>query len=241
MKILICDDNFDFCKRLELFLAENLSPNIQFYTCQSREQLIKLLFAKNRFDLLLMDICLEQDNGIQLSKIILEQLPQTSVIFITGYPDLFYETVYLSVRPCGFLKKPVDKELLLSLIRQVIQERKKSANNWIYLKTRDGMRKVHISEIHYIESCKHTLIFHNYNEILESYGRLGDLSHVLPDYFFHCHKSFLVNARYIRNYNGTHFLLDDGTLIGISQTRRKTIRQKFFQYLDQQAAINFKQ
>lgn len=241
MKILICDDDINFSKKLELFLTEHLPQNIHLYTCQNGTELRKLLSEKERFDLLFMDICLKQEDGIQLSKTILEQFPWTSVIFITGYPDLFYETVYLSVRPCGFLKKPVNKELLLSLTRQVIQERRKNINHWLYLKTRDGMQKIHISEIHYIESRKHLLVFHNCNEILESYGQLGELSDKLPDHFFHCHKSFLVNAHYIHSYNGDHFLLDDGTLIGISQTRRKTIREKFFQYLDRQAGINFKQ
>lgn len=241
MKILICDDDLDFSKKLKSFLSENLPQNTHLYTCQNREQLMKLLSEKDQFDLLFMDICLKHDNGIQLSKFILEQFPWLSVIFITGYPDLFYEKIFLNIRPYGFLKKPVNKDLLLALTRQVIQERRQNSESWIYLKTRNGMRKVHITEIHYIESHKHLLIFHNHNEILESYGRLGDLSDMLPDYFFHCHKSFLVNAHYIRNYNGDHFLLDDGTLIGISQTRRKVIRQKFFQYLDQQAVINFKQ
>lgn len=234
MKILICDDDLNFAGNLEHFLSKKLPEGIQLYTCRDRNQLMDLLSEEAAFDLLLMDICLEQDNGIQLSKTILEQFPSTSVIFITGYPDLFYESVYLTVRPCGFIKKPVNQDLLLSLIRQIIQEKKENARDWILLKAKNGMKKISASKIRYVESQKHVLFIHSGAEILESYGRLSDIAAVLPDYFLHCHKSFLVNADYIHSYEGDHFLLDDGTHIGISQARRKEIRQKFFHYLDQQ-------
>lgn len=234
MKILICDDDADFTVKLGQFLKEKLPRGIRLYTCQNREQLLELLSEEEGFDLLLMDICLEQDNGIQLSKKILEQFPQTSVIFITGYPDLFYETVYLTVRPCGFIKKPVKEDLLLTLIRQVMQEKEENTCDWILLKTKSSLEKISISRIRYIESQKHVFLVHCDDKILESYGRLSDMSAVLPDYFFQCHKSFLVNAHYIQSYEGDHFVLDDGTWIRISQTRRKEIRQKFFRYLDRQ-------
>lgn len=240
MKILICDDDQAFAERLESFLAAKLPSDVRFYLCRNREQLMDLLSEKEEYDLLLMDICLEKEDGIRLARTVLEQAPWISVIFITGYPDLFYETVYLTVRPWGFVRKPVNKELLLTLIKQMIQEREKNMNDWICLKTRDGVRKVSVSEVRYIESHKHMLFFHGISGVLESYGKLGDLSAVLPDYFFHCHKSFLVNGHYIRSYQGDRFLLDDGTVIGISQARRKEIRKKFFRYLDQKPVFHGK-
>lgn len=238
MKILICDDDLHFAVELKKFLCEELPADIQFCLCRNRDELTELLPAAEGFDLLLMDICLEQDSGILLSKKILEQFPGTSVIFITGYPDLFYENVYLSVRPCGFVKKPVNRELLLALVRQVIREKQDKRRSWIYLRTGEGIRKIIPSEIRYIESQKHVLWLHNEKETLKSYGKIKDISALLPDCFLQCHKSFLVNADYIRNYMGDHFVLDDGTHIGISQMRRKSIREQFFRYLDQQPVVH---
>lgn len=237
MKILICDDDYHFAEELKKYLLVELPADAQLYLCSDREELTGLLSAVKGIDLLLMDICLEQDDGILLSKKILEQFPEISVIFITGYPELFYETVYLSVRPCGFVKKPVNRGLLLSLVRQVIQEKQKENRDWIYLRTQGSVRKILPFSIRYIESQKHILHVHNDKEILESYGRIKDIFDLLPDYFFHCHKSFLVNAHYIQNYVGDHFVLDDGTHISISQTRRKMVRQQFFQYLDRQPML----
>lgn len=234
MKILVCDDDADFLQQLMCFLRTHLPSDIQLYDCRDREELMELLSEEEGFDLLLMDICLEKDDGIQLSRTILEQFPWTSVIFITGYPDLFYESVFLTVRPCGFVKKPVNEELLLALIDQIIQEKEEKVQDWILLKTRSGMKKVSASRIRYIESQKHMLFIHCGQEIWESYGKIKDTTAVLPDYFIHCHKSFLINAHCIQSYEGTYFILDDGTRIAISQARRKETRERFFRYLDQQ-------
>lgn len=230
MKILICDDDIIFAENLRQLLMRQLPDTTEYCVCQNRAQMIR----QEDFDLLLMDICLEEDDGIQLSKSILQKHPHASVIFITGYPDLYYEKVFLSVRPCGFIKKPVDEQLLLSLIRQIIQEKEEPSHDWIVVKTRNGRTKISISQILYAESQKHRLLIHMSSEILETYGKLSDMEAALPDTFFRCHKSFLINARHIKTYEGNRFVLDDGTYVEISQTRRKEIRQKFFRYLEQE-------
>ncbi len=237
MKILICDDNYNFAEGLRKSLAVKLPENVQWYLCGNGKKLMEYLSEEGSFDLLLMDICLKGDNGIQLSKTVLKRFPQTAVIFITGYPELFYETVYLSVRPYGFVKKPVNQDLLLTLVRQALWE--KENNSWIYVRTTGGMKKVFPTDIRYIESQKHVLYFHNVSEILKSYGRISDISAQLPGGFLQCHKSFLINLQYVQSYMGDHFVLADGTHIGISQTRRKAVRQQFFQYLDHRPAGYF--
>lgn len=237
MRLLICDDDLVFAETLRRFLEENLPDTIRFQVCGDRNRLLKLFAGNNHCDLLLMDICLEEDNGICLAKELLTRFPQMPVIFITGYPDLYYEKVFLSLRPYGFVKKPVNKQLLLTLIRQAMEETRRTrqdARQWILLKTKNGMEKISVAQIRYVESQKHMLIVHGIRNTWETYGRLGDMASELPNYFFHCHKSFLVNAHYIQNYESSYFTLDDGSRISISQNRRKEIRVKFFGYLGQE-------
>lgn len=237
MKLLICDDDLVFAEALRRFLEEALPDTVQFQVCGDRNRLLKLLEGNNRCDLLLMDICLEEDNGICLAKELLTRFSQLPVIFITGYPDLYYEKVFLSLRPYGFVKKPVNKQLLLALIKRAAEEIRRTrqgARQWILLKTKNGMEKIPVAQIRYVESQKHMLIIHGIGNTWETYGRLGDMASELPDCFFHCHKSFLVNAHYIQSYEGSYFTLDDGSRISISQNRRKETRVRFFGYLGQE-------
>lgn len=235
INILICDDDLVFAEALCRFLAEKLPDTIRFQVCDDRNRLLELLEENNHCDLLLMDICLNEDNGICLAKELLTRFPQLPVIFITGYPDLYYEKVFLSLRPYGFVKKPVNEQLLLALVDRAMEEIRRTrqdSRQWILLKTKNGTEKIPIAQIRYVESQKHMLIVHGTGNTWETYGRLGDMALEMPDYFFHCHKSFLVNAHYIQSYEGSHFILDDGSGISISQNRRKEIRAKFFGYLE---------
>ncbi len=237
MKFLICDEDLIFAEALGGFLEKTLPVCSKFQVCGDRSRLSELLEGNVHYDLLLMDICLEEDNGICLAKDILTCFPQMPVIFITGYPDLYYEKVFLTLRPYGFVRKPVDEQLLLTLIKQVteeIRQTKRDSRQWILLKTKNGMEKIPLSQIRYVESQKHMLIVHGTQNTWETYGRLGDMASDMPDYFFHCHKSFLVNAHYIQSYEGRYFMLDNNIRVSISQNRRKEIRMKFFWYLDQE-------
>lgn len=176
-----------------------------------------------------MDICLKEESGISLARELLERYSNIDVIFITGYPDLYYENVFLDVRPYGFLKKPVNEEILVSLIYKYYHERE---TFYYFFKTKNGLEKIKVLDIYYIESQKHKLFIHLKNEILETYGRLSELALSLPDYFLYCHKSFLVNAKMIKNYDGESFMLENREKIRISQLRQKEIRKKFMQFLD---------
>lgn len=230
MKILICDNDFYFIEEVLQHLRAQLPETTQLSTCQNSSEL-HILLSKTYYDLLLMDICLEEENGILLARDILEKYPGTAVIFVTGYPDLYYEKVFLNIRPYGFISKPVNWELLFSLIEKVLQERKQTHNSWLFIRTKNGLEKVAVPKISYIESNKHRIILHTKSCTFETYGRLEEIAATLPDYFFHCHKSFLVNANFIQRYDGNCFYMEDGAHIHISQLRRKEVRRKFMQYI----------
>lgn len=230
MKILLCDDDPVFIKEMRILLEEHFADSLRIYSCTGRKELLNILKKEDGIEILLMDICLEQDDGIQAAKEILEAYPDLSVIFVTGYPDLYYEKVFLEVRPCGFIKKPIDRELVTQLLEKMIRE-KKNQVNWIFIKTKYELKKIVVSDIYYVESHKHSVLVHMKDELYTTYGRISDLAEELPEYFFHCHKSYLINAEHIQSYEGDSFLLDNNVEIAISQSRRKEIRRKFFEYL----------
>lgn len=233
MRILICDDDQEFLSDIENRLLADMPSDTQIDTCHQPEKLYDLLSCR-LYHLLLMDICLEGANGIQLARSILESWPNLPVIFITGFPDLYYEKVYLDVRPFGFIKKPVDWSLLLSLIRQIQEDRKNMYRSLLFVRTTKGLESILLKDISYIESRKHNLLIHAGGNPYVIYGKLDQVALKLPDYFFRCHKSFLVNARYIRRYENNCFFLEGDVCIRISQLKAKAIRRQFMQYLEQQ-------
>ncbi len=75
-----------------------------------------------RPDLIIMDIMLGGPmDGIETARIIKEQYG-VPVIFSSGSSEDATLTRVQKIRPAGFILKPIDKERLLSLIRQVFGE-----------------------------------------------------------------------------------------------------------------------
>lgn len=232
MRILICDDDTAFLSEMQEHLLTAMGPAFHIDVCNRPDELYGLL-SSGRYHLLLMDICLEGANGITLARNVLESWPSLPVIFITGYPDLYYEKVYLDVRPFGFVKKPVDWALLDSLIRQIDESRSQLPSSRLFVRTGGGLEAVELELILYIESHKHNLLIHTRDKTLVIYDKLDRIASKLPDHFFRCHKSFLVNAHYIRRYENNCFILEGGACIHISQLKAKSIRRQFMEYLEQ--------
>ncbi len=232
MKMLICDDDPEFLEQIHTFLQRNLPYSCQMELTDGRDALFRLLQEDTRYDLLLMDIRLEEDNGIEAARQVLEQYPQIPVIFITGYPDLYFERVFLTLRPWGFVKKPVNWDLLLALVQKCLRRQEENRKQFLSVRTKQGVAQIPMKEIRYVESQGHMIMFHMREEIYETYGRLTETQKQLPLYFICCHKSFLVNPAYIKTYETRQFVMENGVRIPISQMKRKEARQKFFSWLE---------
>ncbi len=125
--ILIIDDEESLRLTFQLFLQrQGYSP---VHTAASFEEALTVI-ADNHFDLIISDIVLEGNSGIDLLRRIREMGVLCPVVMVTGYPNV--ETASEAVRLGAFdyISKPVDKETLLKTarlaLRQYRLEREKS-------------------------------------------------------------------------------------------------------------------
>jgi two-component system response regulator HydG len=116
LKILVVDDNEDFCQNvtdiLELRDYEVATASNGFKALEMVEQ--------NGFDLVLMDIKMPGMDGVETFKKSKEIAPTTPVIMITAYAveDLIKEA--LREGAFGALRKPLDFDRLFKLIEGAI-------------------------------------------------------------------------------------------------------------------------
>ncbi|MDQ9827094.1 LytTR family DNA-binding domain-containing protein, partial [Acinetobacter sp. 163] len=62
-------------------------------------------------------------------------------------------------------------------------------------------------------------------------GKLSDTANKLPDTtFIQIHKSYLINLNYISEYSADKVKMTDGTVLGISPSKKKEVKTKFMQY-----------
>jgi FixJ family two-component response regulator len=72
--------------------------------------------AKNSVSVVILDIWMERMTGMELLTHLCSRSPQTRVIFITGHEDPAAETTVMSAGAFGFLTKPFDGDVFLSLV-----------------------------------------------------------------------------------------------------------------------------
>lgn len=139
-----------------------------------------------------------------------------------------------ALRAVGYITTPLDKEEYLSLLIHLIREQVQKKEQFLPLKVNGVWSQLDMSHITYVESAGHSLLFHlsDKRELkvmagFRDYQRLLDLN---PD-FFRCHKSYMVNMRYVREWSLTAFTLKDGDEVNISRPYRQAARSMYACYV----------
>ena len=231
MRVAICDDNRQFLQAFQQQLKS--TPNItSVHTFSAADDLFQYCEANKAFDVLFLDLALEEDRtGFQIAEALYRLAPNMSVVYVTGYTERFVQEVFLHKgNICGFLTKPVDPAMLTAHLQMIIQKRTQ-ASAQLSFRTRDGIEAIPVDDILYLESNGHLLAAHTRDTVYHTYEKLSDVLKQLPDRFVQCHKSFAINLQFIQRFTSTEVVLKTGTAIPISRSRRTETKTAYFSYI----------
>ncbi|MDR2783399.1 MAG: response regulator [Treponema sp.] len=116
-KILVIDDQVEVIDIIEEFLYRKY----EIYAAKTTARAISML-RTNNFDLILLDILLPGMNGMEFLQYTREQswYDNTPVIFMSSESSFKIVNQAAHLSPDGYIKKPIEKELLLEKIQAVI-------------------------------------------------------------------------------------------------------------------------
>ena len=77
------------------------------------------LIRKTRPDVLITDIKMPFMDGLSLSKMVLEEFPQTRVVIISGYDDFGYARQAIALGVEEYLLKPITRNSLTKVLTQI--------------------------------------------------------------------------------------------------------------------------
>ncbi len=86
-----------------------------------------------------------------------------------------------------------------------------------------------LRNIQYIEIKRHTAYIHTTERVIQTSRGMNALEAEInnPD-FLRCHRSFLVNMRYIRRLDKRDFVIENGDLVPIGSSDAAATRQKVY-------------
>lgn len=80
------------------------------------------LIKKHKPDILITDIKMPFMDGLELSKMVRQELPDTKIIFLSGYGEFDYARHAIQVGAADYLLKPVNAAMLLAAVHKVADQ-----------------------------------------------------------------------------------------------------------------------
>lgn len=215
LKIGICDDQKEWVDRLRCQLEQylgrkHLAANITVFS--SAEELLQGDWKA--IQILLLDVVMGRQDGIQAAIQIRRKNPDVSMIFVSAYLD--YATMGYQAKASAYLLKDQLATTFDSAMDAVLMERK--LNQGVMEITVNGhVVPLRLSHIQYIESRGRTSIFYGQTEC-RTYMGISDVEAALAGKgFLRIHRCYIVNMAHciaLKNYRA---ILDNGKTLPCSQ------------------------
>jgi len=182
------------------------------------------------YDLIFLDIVLNDENGIQIGEKLNELSPDSDIVFISGYPQ-YFQDVYRA-RHSWFLTKPLDWGRFSEAMSRIM---KRNETGMLGIHTKQGLERIPYRSILYLESVlKHTILHMKDGSKPDFSIQLQKVENDLPDTMFvRIHKSYIVNVRHILKYNSRFIEVEGGTQLPIGRTFYTSARERLTRILSE--------
>lgn len=230
MRILICDDEPVVVRQISRIIKD-AHPNFEIIGVQSSVELSSRLARESEkvsFDIAFLDISLKGESGINIADFVAEYSPKTKIVFVSGDQNLV-SRAFTSVTDCGYIYKPVNPAFILGYIDRVAKNIGKSRDEeYLEFFERGRLVRIAAESILFVESDRSRVkLYFTNGKNKEILARLDDVEQQLERGFVRCHKSFIVNLKYIAKYSSTEFTLMNGETVRISRSRQNAALEKY--------------
>ena len=181
-----------------------------------------LLNCSLKFDLIFLDIEMNQVNGIDAAQKIRRKDTNVTIVFITNY-SAYWRRAY-KVHAFDFLIKPVDKNALNLMMDDFLLTVYEKNTKKIALNTKEGSTFLSMNEIRYfyIKEKKKLEVSTTTKGNLIINENLGDVYEKLDNnQFFMPHRCCIVNLRFVKTLTKDRLIiLDNQDYLPLSQRKK---------------------
>lgn len=220
IRVAIVEDNPESTESIKKYLkrySRDKNIIIDIFCFNDGNQIVS--FYESIYDIILLDIEMQRLDGMSTAKKIREYDKDVIIIFITNTPQ--YAIKGYEVKALSYLLKPVPYFAFSQEINASIEKIRKRKEKHILLSTEDGMVKLDIFDIFYIETMRHYLIIHSKDGDHTIKLPLKRMEEELKEgSFFRCNNCYLVNLDEVTGVKGD-FVIVNGQELKISRPRKK--------------------
>jgi DNA-binding LytR/AlgR family response regulator len=232
IRIAICDDEEIMRKVLKKAIDEySISRNLEIiYDEYSNGE--KLIVSPHKYDVIILDYQLDpwgKFTGLSTAKQLRASNIDSAIIFLTSFPKVVFSS--FEVNTFRFLVKPLDQDKLFKAIDDYL---KSIAIDKALLIRLEGMTfSLNTKRILFLEGYGKYCIIHSVDDPheFECHETLASVEERLPkESFYRCHRSYIVNMRYVSTFNRQEATLKNDNNILISRNRYESFQNAFVDY-----------
>ena len=228
-RVAICDDEATSLQLNTLLTETILKEEGISYEIRTFDDIEAMTEAISRpgqpFDVLLSDILAAGMNGIEAAERLRSIGEKLDIIFISSTAE--YALEGYKVQALRYLKKPVDTDQLREAL--LISYRKTAQKEGLSLSSEGKLYNIDYKDIIYAESQARDVELTLKDRQLVTHMKISDLEKMLPDYFFRCHRSYIVNLLEVENIERYQATMKNEDYIPISQQQYTEMKNRMFQ------------
>lgn len=172
-------------------------------------------------DIVLLDIEMEDLNGMDTARLLRGMGANSEIIFVTNMAQ--YALKGYEVGALDFIVKPVRYTSFAFKFRRAVEAALRKNNSRIAVGTRGGLRYTDTSDINYVEVMGHKLIYHTVRGSFEAWGALKDVRKMLEPFGFAlCNACYLVNLAHVVSISQDMVAVEGGDELKMSRGRKRS-------------------
>lgn len=239
IRIAVCDDEKYMSDRIRTmtsayFYRKNMATEIMQFS--SGEEVLQY---DGQIDILLLDIQMKGIDGMETARKLRERRFRGFLIFITILGEMVFQS--FEVQAYDYLVKPIDEKQLEKTMDRVIVSMQNAKEANLLVQKGYESRIISLEEIVFCEIIHRKIYLHlDSSEVIDYYDRIENLETKLDGRFFRCHRSFLINLKYLKSYkNGTAYM-EGGKEVPVSRLRSKEFSGVILKYMKNVSHYNWK-
>lgn len=230
INIALCDDEPYMLKELfekisNFFDREKLTIMIEKFSSGKL-----LLQSEKKFDIIFLDIQMKEMDGMKTARILRERQYQGFLIFITILQDYVFDS--FEVQAFDYLIKPLEEEHFMRTMKRLCSSIRTCCDFNLLVQKENESSIIPFDDIIFCEVINRKIYLHlKGQKIVDYYEKMENLEKKLDTRFFKCHRSYLINLKYLQNYKAGIAYLNTGETIPVSRSHQREISDAILQYM----------
>ncbi len=219
MRILICDDDLLCINELKKLLTAFFSSiRVKCPTIVAYPDGASLLADTGEKDILFLDMEMPGMNGIFVGHAIKKEYPSLIIFVITSFSAYLDDAMRFHV--FRYLSKPIDKQRFFRNMKDALGLYHTTTKK-VIVETKNSSYTLLMSSIVFLEAFGKKVIVHTETQTFDSIHTMQYWIDFLPkNMFFQTHRSYIINFKYVTDFDNTLVHLTERRLTAYLTRRR---------------------